>query len=56
MKNEANNSLDDEETVNYKIRKQNCESMISKRFGIQVLLIDEYSDIPKILAKIEAII
>ncbi len=53
MKNEANNSLDDEETVAYKIRKQKLRIDDLKRFGIQVLLIDEYSDIPIILAKIE---
>ena len=44
---------DDEETIGYKRRKQNLRIEDIKRFGIQPLLIDEYSEIPIILSEIE---
>lgn len=44
---------DDEEVVKYKLRKQELRVDDLKRFGIQTLLIDDYSDIPLILEAIE---
>jgi hypothetical protein len=46
---------DDEELFNYKRRKQELRIEDLKRFGIQTLLIDNYSDINDILRKIEAL-
>src|SRR3546814_8013347 len=45
---------DDDELFNYKRRKQDLRIEDLKRFGIQTLLVDEYSDITKILREIEA--
>lgn len=44
---------DDIEMFAYKQRKQALRTDDLKRFGIQTLLVDEYSDIPKILQRIE---
>ena len=44
---------DDSELFAYKQRKQALRTDDLKRFGIQTLLVDEYSDIPKILQRIE---
>ncbi|AYA06727.1 hypothetical protein D3Z09_09270 [Rahnella aquatilis] len=43
----------DQETLNYKKRKQNFRIDDLKRFGIETLLIDDYREIPKILSEIE---
>lgn len=45
---------DDDELFNYKRRKQDLRIEDLKRFGIQTLLVDEYSDITRILKNIEA--
>ena len=44
---------DDEDMQKYKRRKQGLRVDDLKRYGIQALLVDEYDDIPKILAAIE---
>ncbi len=46
---------DDDELFRYKIRKQELRIEDLKRFGIQTLLVDNYSDINDILKKIEAL-
>lgn len=45
---------DDDELFAYKKRKQDLRIDDLKRFGIQTLLVDEYSDIPDILGRIES--
>nr|WP_087574453.1 SIR2 family protein [Sphingomonas sp. CDS-1] len=45
---------DDEELFRYKRRKQELRIEDLKRFGIQSLLVDDYSDITEILREIEA--
>lgn len=45
---------DDDEFFAYKRRKQDLRVDDLKRFGIQTLLVDDYSDIPKILLRIES--
>lgn len=46
---------DDDELFNYKRRKQELRIEDLKRFGIQTLLVDNYSDITDILKRIEAL-
>lgn len=46
---------DDEELFQYKRRKQELRIEDLKRFGIQTLLVDEYSDITTILRAVEAL-
>lgn len=53
MKDETLIDSDDKEIQAYKVRKQKLRIDDLKRFGIQTLLIKDYSDIPHILAKIE---
>jgi hypothetical protein len=45
---------EDEEIFKYKLRKQELRIDDLKRFGIQTILLQEYSDIPKILSEIES--
>jgi Sir2- and TIR-associating SLOG family/SIR2-like domain len=45
---------DDDEVKHYKRRKQELRVDDLKRFGIQTLLIDDYSEVPLILGAIEA--
>jgi Sir2- and TIR-associating SLOG family len=45
---------EDEELKKYRLRKQELRIDDLKRYGIQTLLINEYSEIPKILAAIQA--
>jgi NAD-dependent SIR2 family protein deacetylase len=45
---------DDEELQRYKRRKQELRVDDLKRFGIQTLLVDDYSEVPLILAAIES--
>lgn len=54
MKREQINPSEDEELQKYKKRKQELRVDDLKRYGIQTLLVDEYLEIPKILAAIEA--
>jgi hypothetical protein len=53
MRQEKVQLSDDEEITRYKRRKQELRIDDLKRFGIQTLLVDEYSDIPRVLAQIE---
>ncbi|MCU6306608.1 SIR2 family protein [Enterobacter quasiroggenkampii] len=53
MKDETLIDCDDKEIQTYNIRKQKLRIDDLKRFGIQTLLIKDYSDIPHILEKIE---
>lgn len=53
MRRELASDGDDEETAKYKMRKQELRVDDLKRFGIQVLLIERYEDIPLILEEIE---
>lgn len=46
---------DDDELYSYKKRKQDLRIEDLKRFGIQTLLVDNYSDIPRILKEIESL-
>jgi hypothetical protein len=54
MRREAIGPEDDEELGKYKRRKQELRIDDLKRFGIQTLLIDDYSELPNVLAAIEA--
>jgi hypothetical protein len=54
MKKEQIDLAEDEELKNYRKRKQELRVDDLKRYGIQVLLIDDYLDVPKILEAIEA--
>jgi hypothetical protein len=54
MKREQIDPAEDEELKKYRTRKQELRVDDLKRYGIQALLIDEYSDIPKILEAIKA--
>ncbi|UAY92878.1 SIR2 family protein [Pectobacterium polaris] len=53
MRDETLVACDDNEIKTYNARKQKLRIDDLKRFGIQTLLIDEYSSIPKILLEIE---
>jgi Sir2- and TIR-associating SLOG family/SIR2-like domain len=54
MRREQIDSKEDEESQKYKIRKQELRVDDLKRYGIQTLLVDDYLEIPNILAAIEA--
>lgn len=54
MKRETSLPSDDNEIKIYKHRKQELRVDDLKRFGIQTLLIDDYSEIPLILSEIES--
>ncbi len=54
MKKQQIDPKEDEELQKYKKRKQELRVDDLKRYGIQTLLIDEYVDVPEILAAIEA--
>lgn len=54
MRKEQIDPKEDEDTQKYRRRKQELRVDDLKRYGIQTLLLDEYADIPKILAAIEA--
>lgn len=54
MKSVQREENEDEELFRYRLRKQELRIDDLKRFGIQTLLLDDYSDIPKILAEIES--
>lgn len=54
MRRETGVAGDDEELVQYKVRKQNLRIDDLKRFGIQTLLVEDYAQIPEILTEIEA--
>lgn len=53
MKKEQLDPKEDAELAKYKTRKQELRVDDLKRYGIQTLLIDDYSDIPKILNAIK---
>lgn len=53
IKRETKSQGDDDEIFEYKKRKQELRVNDLKNYGIQALLIDDYSDIPKILTEIE---
>ena len=55
MREDAGDAGDDDETKDYKTRKQNLHVEDLKRYGIQTLLVKEYDDIPKLLARVEAL-
>lgn len=54
MRRETLAEGDDEELQRYKRRKQELRIDDLKRFGIQVLLVDEHSEVPIILSEIES--
>lgn len=53
MRREQTDAKDDAEVQKYKRRKQDLRVDDLKRYGIQALLIDDYSEIPAILSAIE---
>ncbi|EOI2259040.1 SIR2 family protein [Enterobacter cloacae] len=53
MKDETLIECDDQDIKTYNARKQKLRIDDLKRFGIQTLLINDYSDIPRILSRIE---
>jgi len=53
MKRESKDPKDDDETFKYKQRKQALRVADLKRYRIEALLVDEYSDIVDILTEIE---
>jgi hypothetical protein len=53
MKKEQIDPKEDRDLTKYKIRKQELRVDDLKRYGIQTLLIDDYSDIPQILNAIK---
>lgn len=53
MRKEQISPGDDDDVQKYKKRKQDLRVEDLKRYGIQTLLVDEYSDIPRILGAIE---
>jgi hypothetical protein len=53
MRKVVKSSNEDQELFRYRLRKQELKIADLKRYRIQVLQIDEYSDIPKILLEIE---
>ena len=53
MRREMVQNGDDDEVAKYKQRKQELRVDDLKRFGIQTLLIDDYTEIPRILEDIE---
>ena len=54
MRREQTQDSDDKDVVTYKQRKQELRVDDLKRFGIQTILIDSYTDIPLILREIES--
>lgn len=54
MREVQKNDGDDDELFAYKRRKQDLRIDDLKRFGIQTLLVDNYSDIPEILQHVES--
>lgn len=54
MRREVGRPGDDEETIRYKMRKQDLRVQDLRRYHIQTLLIDDYRQIPQILSAIEA--
>lgn len=54
MRREQTQDSDDKGVVTYKQRKQELRVDDLKRFGIQTILIDSYTDIPLILREIES--
>ncbi|EKS70339.1 MULTISPECIES: SIR2 family protein [unclassified Caballeronia] len=54
MRREQVHAGDDEDVKKYKRRKQELRVDDLKRFGIQTLLIDDYKEVPQILAAIES--
>ena len=55
MREAQREAEDDDDLFKYKVRKQELRIEDLKRFGIQTLLVDNYSDINDILKKIEAL-
>ncbi|RYZ81098.1 MAG: hypothetical protein EOP04_24655, partial [Proteobacteria bacterium] len=54
MKREVQQDNEDAEALRYKLRKQVLRTEDLKRYGIQTLLVDDYSQIPLILQEIES--
>lgn len=54
MKEETKQDNEDAETLQYKLRKQALRTEDLKRYGIQTLLVKDYSQIPLILKEIES--